>query len=60
METQENQPSSEGASKRLFSPDLHQSGLCSEAQADGVPCQELGRECHVCERAQLEGEPQAW
>jgi hypothetical protein len=25
--------------------------LCSEAQADGVPCTELGRECEQCERA---------
>ena len=26
-------------------------GLCPEAQADGVPCTELGRDCEVCERA---------
>jgi len=25
--------------------------LCPEAQADGVPCQELGRDCDVCEMA---------
>lgn len=25
--------------------------LCAEAQADGVPCFELGRECATCERA---------
>jgi hypothetical protein len=25
--------------------------LCAEAQADGVPCTALGRECDVCERA---------
>jgi hypothetical protein len=24
---------------------------CPEAQADGVPCSELGRDCEVCERA---------
>lgn len=24
--------------------------LCAEAQADGVPCYELGRFCEVCER----------
>lgn len=29
-------------------------GLCPEAQADGVPCHELGRDCEVCERASLE------
>ena len=25
--------------------------LCSEAQADGVPCFELGRDCEECEQA---------
>jgi len=25
--------------------------LCAEAQADGVPCTELGRDCETCERA---------
>jgi hypothetical protein len=25
--------------------------LCAEAQADGVPCVELGRECETCEMA---------
>ena len=25
--------------------------LCAEAQADGVPCYELGRDCETCERA---------
>ena len=25
--------------------------LCAEAQADGVPCTELGRDCEVCELA---------
>ncbi len=25
--------------------------LCSEAQADGVPCTEVGRACAECERA---------
>jgi hypothetical protein len=27
--------------------------LCAEAQADGVPCYELGRDCQTCERASL-------
>ncbi len=27
--------------------------LCAEAQADGVPCTELGRDCPTCERAVL-------
>jgi hypothetical protein len=25
--------------------------LCAEAQADGVPCNELGRDCEVCGKA---------
>ena len=25
--------------------------LCAEAQADGVPCTELGRECETCAMA---------
>ena len=25
--------------------------MCPEAQADGVPCPELGRSCEFCERA---------
>ncbi len=25
--------------------------LCPEGQADGVPCDELGRECETCEKA---------
>ena len=25
--------------------------LCSEAQADGVPCTELGRQCETCAMA---------
>ena len=24
---------------------------CEQAQADGVPCYELGRDCEVCEHA---------
>jgi hypothetical protein len=25
--------------------------LCAEAQADGVPCTELGRDCEICGKA---------
>jgi hypothetical protein len=25
--------------------------MCPEAQADGVPCPDLGRSCEICERA---------
>lgn len=27
-------------------------GLCPEAQADGVPCTALGRDCEICEKAE--------
>jgi hypothetical protein len=30
--------------------------LCAEAQADGVPCYELGRDCQVCGRAMARSE----
>ncbi len=26
-------------------------GLCPEAQADGVPCTEMGKPCEVCDAA---------
>jgi hypothetical protein len=29
-------------------------GLCDEAQADGVPCYEAGRQCETCARARPE------
>jgi len=28
--------------------------LCAEAQADGVPCYELGKDCDVCGKASPE------
>jgi len=31
------------------------SRCCAEAQADGVPCPTLGRDCQVCERAMIVG-----
>ena len=34
--------------------DWRRTGLCAEAQADGVPCNELGRSCDVCSRAGLD------
>ena len=27
---------------------------CEQAQADGVPCNEVGRDCEICERAHKE------
>jgi hypothetical protein len=37
--------------------DVGSGALCPEAQADGVPCTELGRDCETCEKAmaQIEG-----
>jgi hypothetical protein len=32
-------------------PDQGLGVLCPEAQADGVPCSELGRECDICPMA---------
>jgi hypothetical protein len=32
-------------------PEITLGVLCAEAQADGVPCFELGRDCETCERA---------
>jgi hypothetical protein len=32
-------------------PESGPGALCSEAQADGVPCTELGRSCETCEKA---------
>jgi hypothetical protein len=32
-------------------PEISLGALCAEAQADGVPCFELGRDCETCERA---------
>jgi hypothetical protein len=34
-----------------FDPEWDGTGLCAEAQADGVPCHEVGRSCDVCGRA---------
>jgi hypothetical protein len=33
-------------------------GLCAEAQADGVPCTALGRDCEICEKAFPEAKPE--
>jgi hypothetical protein len=35
--------------ERKAAPRTHP--LCAEAQADGVPCYEVGRACETCERA---------
>ena len=36
--------------------DRNGTGLCEEAQADGVPCYEAGRQCETCARARPEPE----
>ena len=36
-------PYEPGEDPRLYLPP------CEEAQADGVPCTELGRDCEICE-----------
>jgi hypothetical protein len=43
---------SRGRAKRVGShSEASQGVLCAEAQADGVPCFELGRQCETCELA---------
>ena len=37
--------------RQIRSPEISLGALCAEAQADGVPCFELGRDCETCERA---------
>ncbi len=39
------------AARRSKSFAIGGTGLCPEAQADGVPCTALGRDCETCERA---------
>jgi hypothetical protein len=39
------------AAKKSKSFAIGGTGLCPEAQADGVPCTALGRDCEVCEKA---------
>ena len=31
-------------------PELPGTGPCAEAQADGVPCTKVGKDCEECER----------
>jgi hypothetical protein len=42
-----------GAGRKARRMQTVQGPLCAEAQADGVPCYELGRDCETCERAYL-------
>jgi hypothetical protein len=37
--------------RRGTRPEIALGVLCAEAQADGVPCFELGRDCETCELA---------
>ena len=43
---------SRSAPQRVASPATGLGVPCCEAQADGVPCPELGTHCADCERAQ--------
>ena len=36
-----------------------QTGCCAEAQADGVPCDDVDCSCETCERSRLTAEPKA-
>jgi len=48
----ESKKTDEGQAEQPKGGDTPGSGaLCSEAQADGVPCFELGRDCETCEQA---------
>jgi hypothetical protein len=38
---------------RADAPARQGGAMCADAQADGVPCYELGRDCETCERAYL-------
>ena len=40
--------------------DFPRGALCAEAQADGVPCTELGRTCETCEKATQKSDESAW
>ncbi len=44
-------PRDSGSTRTNGEEEWTQTGLCAEAQADGVPCYELGRYCETCERA---------
>jgi hypothetical protein len=44
----------------VVTPAWDQSGLCPQAQADGVPCTEVGRKCEICEEAAQSADPTAW
>jgi len=39
--------------RKLLQTGAPHGALCAEAQADGVPCFELGRDCETCEQAYL-------
>ena len=58
--TSSNEPDPADAARAAAQPEWHGTGLCTIAQADGVPCVETGRSCDICGRASKEllpGEP---
>ncbi len=48
----EPKPVPKAPGKVAVDAEWRQSGLCAQAQADGVPCSELGRRCEECEKAE--------
>lgn len=47
-------PSETGKQSGTSTHETGTGALCPEAQADGVPCFEIGRDCETCEKAQPE------
>jgi hypothetical protein len=41
----------EAGARHPADPGWSGTGLCPEAQADGIPCHEVGRDCETCGRA---------
>jgi hypothetical protein len=52
--TSSNEPDPADAARAAAQPEWHGTGLCTIAQADGVPCVEAGRSCDICARASKE------
>ena len=52
--TSSDEPDPADAARAAAQPEWHGTGLCTIAQADGVPCVEAGRSCDICARASKE------
>jgi hypothetical protein len=51
-------PDPEEPSGCLCGGEWEGTGLCEQAQADGVPCYEVGRSCDACGRARPANSPE--